>query len=262
MTYQEQLESKEWKDKRTQILIRDGHRCQICFNETDIKEMDAGFFGEFCFPNSREAISMDCFGDQRVLRAGIQSQYAPFIDGRSIIYSRKTPKWRRMVMGVRSLTKTERDVYDEYETEIRKFGLDWDQSLVNDYDRLLSAIQSVFGIRNSRVDHFCELIKQSNPIEFNWKFLLGLHVHHKYYVKGFLAWEYSNEALVTLCFSCHERTHKDTHIPIYNDAMELVGQYTYCYRCHGAGEFPEYHHVQNGICFRCSGAKYEELIGQ
>lgn len=37
-----------------------------------------------------------------------------------------------------------------------------------------------------------------------------LHVHHKQYVKGRMAWEYPNEELVTLCEECHEVMHEQT----------------------------------------------------
>lgn len=35
-----------------------------------------------------------------------------------------------------------------------------------------------------------------------------LHVHHKQYAKGRLAWEYPNDELVTLCEVCHETMHE------------------------------------------------------
>lgn len=38
---------------------------------------------------------------------------------------------------------------------------------------------------------------------------LTLHVHHKQYVKGRLAWEYPNDELVTLCEGCHEVAHEE-----------------------------------------------------
>lgn len=262
MTYQEQLEAKNWKDKRLEILIRDGYKCQSCFNHNYITEMDAGFFDDFCFPNNFEAIKIDGFGDEKHVRAGINPEYASLLDGLSIVYSKQIPKWRRMVLGVRSLTKMEIGVFNEYEAQIGTFGLEWDRSLLNSHDRLMSAIRSVIEVKRNRIEHFAELHKQNDPLDFGWKFMLGLHIHHKYYVNGILAWNYSNDALVTLCSSCHETLHKNNRIPVYNDMMELLGQYTYCYRCHGAGIFPEYHHVQNGICFRCSGARYEELIGK
>lgn len=34
-----------------------------------------------------------------------------------------------------------------------------------------------------------------------------LHVHHKKYVKGRKAWEYSRDELASLCEDCHEREH-------------------------------------------------------
>lgn len=37
-----------------------------------------------------------------------------------------------------------------------------------------------------------------------------LHVHHKQYVKGRLAWECPDEELVTLCEDCHESMHEQT----------------------------------------------------
>jgi hypothetical protein len=34
-----------------------------------------------------------------------------------------------------------------------------------------------------------------------------LHVHHKRYVKGRMAWEYSDQELIVLCESCHDIDH-------------------------------------------------------
>lgn len=31
-----------------------------------------------------------------------------------------------------------------------------------------------------------------------------LHVHHKYYLDGYSAWEYDDSCYITLCFKCHE----------------------------------------------------------
>ncbi|MDZ7892353.1 MAG: hypothetical protein U5L73_11425 [Rhodoferax sp.] len=35
-----------------------------------------------------------------------------------------------------------------------------------------------------------------------------LHVHHKQYGKGRMAWEYPNDELVTLCEACHDTMHE------------------------------------------------------
>lgn len=34
-----------------------------------------------------------------------------------------------------------------------------------------------------------------------------LHVHHKQYFKGRMAWDYSNDELQVLCETCHEKSH-------------------------------------------------------
>jgi hypothetical protein len=59
-----------------------------------------------------------------------------------------------------------------------------------------------------------------------------LHVHHKHYVKGRMAWEYTDEELSVLCEVCHEQHHINEkilreillHIPI-EDAVALLGGY-------------------------------------
>lgn len=89
-----------------------------------------------------------------------------------------------------------------------------------------------------------------------------LHIHHRYYKFGALAWQYNNNALITLCRNCHAIIHK-TYSPLcyyVNDNQLIPMNFTPCERCNGAGWFPEYKHVQGGICFRCDGRRYEELI--
>ena len=89
-----------------------------------------------------------------------------------------------------------------------------------------------------------------------------MHVHHKYYVKQQLPWDYPDEALITLCNWCHWKLHESERVPIFSlvDGMKINQNYTPCFRCNGAGVFPEYNHVEKGICFRCRGKRYEEEI--
>ncbi len=35
-----------------------------------------------------------------------------------------------------------------------------------------------------------------------------LHIHHKIYVDGRKAWEYTNQFLITLCSDCHQKEHQ------------------------------------------------------
>lgn len=89
-----------------------------------------------------------------------------------------------------------------------------------------------------------------------------LHVHHKHYIYGLDPWEYKDTELVTLCERCHSELHARQNVPVYRiEEGNLVEVHlTTCSRCGGAGWFPQYKHVQGGICFRCYGAKYDELI--
>ena len=89
-----------------------------------------------------------------------------------------------------------------------------------------------------------------------------LHVHHRFYVLGRLPWEYMDEELTTLCNWCHWKLHENEKIKIYQETNQGLKELvlTTCSRCNGAGVFPEYSHVQAGICFKCSGARFEELI--
>lgn len=87
-----------------------------------------------------------------------------------------------------------------------------------------------------------------------------LHVHHKYYINRKLAWEYSDDALITLCQTCHQDLHNRIKIPVYkNEQMLEELNLTKCLKCNGSGYISEYHYYLNGICFSCEGYKYLEL---
>lgn len=87
-----------------------------------------------------------------------------------------------------------------------------------------------------------------------------LEIHHKYYQQGCRAWEYPEDALQTLCWNCHEEIHRTSRIPKKNSEGKIIGNMTPCSRCFGTGRLPQYSHVESGICFRCRGAQYDELI--
>ena len=89
-----------------------------------------------------------------------------------------------------------------------------------------------------------------------------LHVHHLYYIESKHPWEYADEALITLCNECHLQTHKTEEISVYEiisgERVKVSAQT--CGRCHGAGYFPQYKKVENGVCFQCRGTRYTNLI--
>jgi hypothetical protein len=94
-----------------------------------------------------------------------------------------------------------------------------------------------------------------------WKYVKGLQLHHRYYQEGAMPWEYPDDAFIPLCWTCHAKLHTTEEIRhLDKDGIEK-GTLKPCHRCHGTGYFPEYNHVEDGICFHCRGAKYEQLIG-
>lgn len=88
-----------------------------------------------------------------------------------------------------------------------------------------------------------------------------LNVHHKHYIIQHKAWEYDEDNLITLCNDCHTKVHQTIGAPVYSDENGYFKEIklTPCYKCNGSGYFPEYKHVENGICFRCRGTRFEEL---
>ena len=108
-------------------------------------------------------------------------------------------------------------------------------------------------LRILRRDNFCCKICASKE---------ELNVHHRYYIHKYLPWEYPDSALVTLCQSCHEMVHETMAPLIYivKDLSLIRMKFTPCKRCGGYGYLREFKHVKNGVCFRCNGNKYEELI--
>jgi 5-methylcytosine-specific restriction endonuclease McrA len=258
MTYPEQLETIQWKNRRLEILKRDAHKCQNCSNEKVISELDSGFFTSYCFPDSKEAIHIDHFGTERGMRSGIKKGYSKYLTKSSIVYYKEIPKWRRMVFGIRKLNSEEKSIFEKFDLEILNAHKKIKNTFRN-YEKPID-VSEVINLEEKRRIKFTELSKQNKKHDYEWLFMLGLHIHHKYYVKNLFAWEYKDDALITLCETCHENLHKDKTIEVYNDEHELIGHYKYCIRCHGAGVFPEYSHVKNGICFRCNGLRYEELI--
>lgn len=87
-----------------------------------------------------------------------------------------------------------------------------------------------------------------------------LEVHHNIYIINRLPWEYEDDDLSTLCNWCHWDFHKNNTVTVYSEDMINEMKYSPCIRCNGAGWFPEYRNIEGGICFRCRGARFEELL--
>ena len=137
------------------------------------------------------------------------------------------------------------DVYDNsiyektYEDQLNNYKWKFRRATILKRDGHKCRMCGVFGTPN-------------NPIE----------VHHRYYIYHSLAWQYYDDALISLCHNCHQLVHKSISPLCYiKDGADLIPMnFTPCHRCNGRGYFPEYKNIHGGICFHCDGQRYEELI--
>lgn len=86
---------------------------------------------------------------------------------------------------------------------------------------------------------------------------IWLEVHHTYYIKNHLPWEYESVDLKTLCRSCHQKEHDDINLIQFTDITKTESSFVEtCSKCNGTGHIPQYDYFRDGICFNCNGAGY------
>ncbi len=136
------------------------------------------------------------------------------------------------------------------------------EKIGNDYYRKLTEEEIIENAKERLIDLFddgvffkisspgVDIIRIYNPII--------LHVHHKYYIHNQLPWEYLDKAIITICHDCHFAIHATKKIPVYaDDSFKIILYLDPCIRCNGTGFLQQFRHVENGICFKCNGSKYE-----
>jgi hypothetical protein len=88
-----------------------------------------------------------------------------------------------------------------------------------------------------------------------------LHLHHTYYVRKTLPWDYPDSCYRVVCGDCHSKIHKEQIILMYpNFTFTQSENITPCDRCDGLGYLSHYYYVDNGVCFKCEGAGFKELM--
>ncbi|MEP6626890.1 MAG: hypothetical protein ABJA32_02860 [Ginsengibacter sp.] len=229
MTYQVLLRTEEWRKKRKEIVKRDGLTCQNCNNDH--------LFKDFINTNGTKLFNSN------TVHVSYSIQKSPKDLNRKTVFRKDVYSWKH------NSPYSEIQFYfdkEEYESE-----------------KLILNPVAARRIKKEEKDYLDDLSEDDSFLkngEIDWIFNRTLHVHHEYYKQGLKPWEYPNDALTSLCFGCHEKIHKEELIPCYDSNGILLSNLAPCKRCYGAGELPQYFHVEYGICFRCDGAKYEEFI--
>jgi len=243
MTYQEQLLDTRWLEKRKTIIKRDAWKCQNCANESYKNRFAVGLIFSNNLPHGTSnsvfhkesfIINIWDFKVGKIQTAFIKNP--AFSPNESYIAVYKEGYKYAQLLALKNI--------DNSKIELSK--------------NILDIVKN--GIKGKvSQDTYQTIYRTENKLD-TWKMVLGLHVHHRYYQNNLLAWQYPDNALITLCWDCHEDLHSNTIVPILDSIGNKVGTMAPCRRCFGAGVFPEFVHVDSGICFRCKGAKYEELI--
>lgn len=242
MNYEEQLRSKDWIAAKNKILVRDKYTCTVCNNSNLLKNCGAEVFyignsDKILLKHGRNPIYVSYSLPK------FEAYYAFFLEGE-----------KNALIGLKGISLKEAD----YQEAIRNSDentspKEWLET--NNIHRLRLALYPEKHLRHYEFDSY-----QSKLQKTEWITLNGLHVHHKYYQRGKCAWQYPSSALTTLCWNCHRELHQNSKIAVYDENGKPVTQYSVCGKCYGAGWFPQWLHVEEGICFECWGARYKELI--
>lgn len=218
--YLQKLQSFEWCAKRSQILERDHNKCQKCYNKTELERTQ-----KFPVERIKKIFSMQTF---------------PLFEWDKI-YTEKLTFELESVKGEKAKLYTSFCSYEDIRRE-------------NDFTTSLD-----YHVITSDSDQKLYVVAVYNK-EKEFIYVKGLNVHHKYYQTGKEPWDYPDDALITYCSKCHEAEHAQVEIDWKDETGNLIQKLNPCSRCHSVGYFPEYQHINNGICFRCNGARYEEFI--
>ena len=247
LSYQQQLERPEWDSCRNNILKRDEHRCCMCGRGPSLKIQ---------FDSLSYYIGIDCSKSEVDCSTANISRSIKLVDF-ARTWNKHSLKYGNVpntnLMGMLSI-----EGHFLYVTG----------------DKVIKDLNSFNNAYVTKV--LCGDGYEANVIFFNKSDLennkiprvyiqntpLTLQVHHKQYITGLYAWEYNENDLVTLCSECHLKVHKYLPTKVYAKVGDIlrVMNYTPCHRCNGTGYFPQYRYVENGICFRCHGERFEELI--
>ncbi|MGX7688631.1 hypothetical protein ACWA1C_15810 [Flectobacillus roseus] len=263
--YRDLLQSDYWKVKREEIIKRDNNKCQHCFNKSHLEYNLSTFSlkpskGNSTIINIHNSNGTEVFTERNfTFYSSLKSSLKDIL---IVVYEEDSTLNKVIGFFSTNISISENEVDEEIENNINNELLKFEP---HRREAIRYYLKSYDPPRRLIISKLIEKkIKASiNNLELNalnWSEVKNLHVHHKYYQMGKLPWDYPDEALITLCWRCHEGIHRKEKTKWLNENGQVVGSLTPCLRCFGAGVFPEFNHVQNGICFRCDGAKYEEFI--
>lgn len=288
MEYKEQLQKKEWEAKRYEILDRDKYTCQDCgcmginnnifFPISNISNLNILLPDILLNDSSLESFLNGIDWKGIFLKFPFRSRYQVDIINKNIYFYETIPYsiFDHPLLFIAG-TKVSSIHYNL--TRIENINLSYKDRKFKGIRLVAYLFKEDMGQANyAAINHYCvsgekcmrEILELSILFEnkyfrltfpllhfFNEEKVFGftpLNIHHKYYIYGKEPWEYDNEALVTLCTSCHQKRHSLMNIPLYTFDKRLINPaLPICDRCQGTGYLPNYHYYLDGVCFKCHG---------
>lgn len=242
-SYQSQLESPQWQEKRNKILNRDNHRCKICGKgKTTWTKINNKFYNVGVDHRCPVVVQEEILSKKFTI-----TEFKSFINTKRISFIKVESD---LLVGI-----SDNNILGI--ADINIINIPQDEVCVNLVRHNSGMLYFVVTPKDTDLSNIniSTVYLKENP--------LFLTVHHKHYILQHKAWEYDDNDLVTLCNECHTRLHHAIGVKVYSSIKNGYMQeilLTPCKRCHGTGYFPEYKHIESGTCFRCRGARFEELI--
>jgi len=253
MPYAELLLDPRWISRRRSVIIRDHHRCNNCHNIQLLRDTRLAISDQFFRRDRPWQRVGHRIPDREIVLVNFHRELFPLLAHPMMYYYHPIDESHTRFMAVRHLVLREWDNYEYYHHNKSEEYLRTQPD--KNLDQVVADLTEILKLPFPNL-HYDEQDYQ----QFEWLHVAELNVHHTYYQLGRLPWEYPEESLQTYCQPCHMQLHRDERIPVRNEEGNIISDLTPCTRCAGAGEFPEFRHIEEGICFRCHGAKYEELI--
>ncbi|MCQ2342172.1 MAG: hypothetical protein MJZ75_01575 [Paludibacteraceae bacterium] len=260
--YQEDLVKPLWKKKRYEILSRDGFKCQHC-GFVSIPQIESEEpYGLFSNVGQKYLVKVLPYPSQNIHFKSEKVEYITY----NQIDLFELENIKRVILLYNGIY---------YATE-------WvDICSANAYISSGCTLHIyTYEVEGKKESYYIsnkdssEMLLIEQPIVIDQQYSYGqrLQVHHKYYIRGAHAWEYHNNALITLCSECHKAFHQNgNEIPIFVnvDKKHYLDDFTQiktendanlriykCRKCQGDGFIPEYMYVEDGVCFQCHGIGY------
>ncbi len=255
MNYTELIQTSDWKNKRSEVLIRDGKECKRC----GIKHN---------FGNTTHLL--------RIQKETLQDfQEFEFLKEDNInVNVLKISRWNEKIFCKTYLNNGIVNSNIDYcliinFVNIKKIKYPFQGSILGHtktnffHNKDLNSFLSNLLRKNQTTKPEMEIDLEGIwfiPINEELEFTKSqtLEVHHKCYRENTEIWNQVDNEYVTLCNICHRIVHESTQIPFYDINGIDYKFRKRCERCNGLRYLKCYNHYKDGICFKCNGQGYTE----